>query len=459
MCYIFQITLSFIVPVLILSCASSYKITNRTMNHMVALKGDGSTYDFVPITENKPNHNIQYDYYQHVHDIMQSIKNSGRDSILIYVHGGMKNLRESIEETQEQVPVIEKTSNYYPVYINWESSMVDAYIEQLVYIRQGKYSPTMGPISAPLYLLADFGRAIVRAPITWGHQGYNLLRTTFMHPAVTDTIYKKYSRDFYPDEMHIYLGKSNIGFWDDFSSYVTHIIPGLVKIITTPLLDVFGKSAWQNMNRRTQKLFRKHEEFNLYNINEVNVKPSVSTGGASILMDSIATLIRGNENISISLLGHSMGCSILTEIIMHYHDLHFDNIVFMAPATTIKDFEHLVIPYLQRPENKKTKVYILTLHPEADARENTFYDILPRGSLLDWVDDFASEPTEFTEVTLGKWENIIRASHIFPENVRGQIFIKGYGYINESDPQVHGGFNDLNREFWKSDFWKIQENE
>ena len=60
---------------------------------------------------------------------------------------------------------------------------------------------------------------------------------------------------------------------------------------------------------------------------------------------------------------------------------------------------------------------------------------------------------------MGKWENIIRASHIIPENVRGQIFIKGYGYINESDPQVHGEFNDSNLEFWNSDFWKIEENE
>jgi hypothetical protein len=337
--------------------------------------------------------------------------------------------------------------------------MVDAYIEQLLYIRQGKYSPTMGPISAPFYLLYDFGRAIIRAPITWGHQGYNLLRNTYLHPAVNDTIYKKYSHEFYSDGRHIYLGKRNIGFWDDFSSNVTHIIPGLLKIITTPLLDAFGKSAWQNMIRRTKKLFRRHDEFNLYNINEVNVKPSGSTGGASILMDSIVTYAKKNDNLSISLLGHSMGCSILTEIIAHYNDHHFDNIVFMAPATSIKDFEHIVIPYLQRPENKKTKVYIITLHPEADAKENTFYDILPRGSLLEWVDDFASEPTEFTEVTLGKWKNIVRAAHIIPQDVRSQIITKGFGYINESEPQVHSDFNDVTLEFWNSDFWRIHENE
>ncbi len=437
------------------SCASSYKISQQTMNHMVALQGDGSAYQFVSQTNNKPNPEIKYNYHQHVHNIMKSIDQSGRDSILIIVHGGMKDLRESVAETQEQVPFIEASSGYYPIYINWESSMMDAYIEQLLYIRQGKYSPIMGPISAPFYLLADFGRAIVRAPITWGHQGYNLMRTSFMHPSVNDTIYALYNRDFYSVGNHIYLGKSDIGFWQDFFGYITHIVPGLVKIITTPLLDIFGKSAWQNMNRRTQKLFRKHEEFNLYNINAVDVKPSVSTGGASILMDSISTMARRNNKLSITLIGHSMGCGILSEIIMHYSDLHFENIVFMAPAITIKEFEHIVVPYLQRPENNTTNVYILTLHPEGDARENTFYDIMPRGSLLDWVDDFASEPTEFTEVTLGKWENIIRAAHIFPENVRGQVYIKGFGYNNETDPQLHGEFNDLKYEFWKKDFWQI----
>jgi hypothetical protein len=429
------------------------------MNHMIALNGDGSPYELVPVSKSKREVNIQYDYFNHLSHIMQGIKNSGRDSLIIYVHGGMKDLKESIEDSQEQVPVIDSTSNYYPIYINWESSMVDAYVEQLLYIRQGKYSPTMGPISAPFYLLYDIGRAIIRAPITWGHQGYNLLRNTYLHPAVNDTIYKKYNRDFYSDGNHIYLGDRNVGFWDDFSSTVTHFIPGILKIITTPLLDTFGKSAWQNMIRRTKKLFRRHNEFNLYNINEVDVKPSVSTGGASILMDSIITYAQKNKNISISLLGHSMGASILTEIIAHYNNHHFENIVFMAPATSIKDFEHIVIPYLQKSENLNTKVYIITLHPEADVRENTFYDLLPRGSLLEWVDDFASEPTEFTEVTLGKWKNIIRASHIIPEDVRSQIIIKGFGYINESDPQVHSDFNDVKYKFWNSDFWKIHETE
>jgi pimeloyl-ACP methyl ester carboxylesterase len=390
---------------------------------------------------------------------MQSIKRSGRDSLLIYVHGGMKDLQESIQDSQEQVPAIDSTSNYYPIYINWESSMVDAYIEQLLYIRQGKYSPTMGPISAPFYLLYDIGRAILRAPITWGHQGYNLLRNSYLHPTVSDTIYKKYNREFYSDGNHIYLGNHNVGFWDDFSSTFTHFIPGILKIFTTPLLDTFGKSAWNNMVRRTKKLFRRHDEFNLYNINEVNVKHTASTGGASILLDSLITYAAKNDNISISLLGHSMGASILTEIIAHYNNFHFDNIVFMAPATSIKDFEHIVIPYLQKPENKSTRVYIITLHPEADVRENTFYDILPRGSLLEWVDDFASEPTEFTEVTLGKWKNIIRASHIIPENVRDQIIIKGFGYINEMDPQVHSDFNDVKFKFWKTDFWRIHEDQ
>ncbi len=423
---------------------------------MVALEGDGNAYQFVPITENP---GLSYDYDDHVQNIIKNIENSGRDSILIYVHGGMKNLKESVAETREQVLIIEGSSGYYPLYINWESSMMDAYFEQLVYIRQGKYSPTMGPISAPFYLLADFGRAIVRAPITWGHQGYNLMRNSFMHPAVNDSVYRSYNRDFHPEGNHIYLGKADIGFWDNFFGYVTHIIPGLLKIITTPLLDAFGKSAWQNMKRRTAKLFRKHDEFNLYNINEVDVTPSVSTGGVSVLMDAVSDLYKRDKDISITLLGHSMGCGILSEIIMHYNHIHFENIVFMAPATTIKDFEHTVVPYLQKPENKSTKVYILTLHPEGDARENSFYDILPRGSLLDWVDDFASEPTEYTEVTLGKWENIVRALHIIPENVRGQIFIKGFGYNNDTDPQGHGEFNDLSHRFWKNEFWEIDSNE
>jgi hypothetical protein len=86
----FQLYLSFMISVIIISCSSSYQITNRTMNHMVALNGDGSPYQFVPVTKDKQNVSIQYDYDNHLSQIMHSIKNSGRDSLLIYVHGGGK---------------------------------------------------------------------------------------------------------------------------------------------------------------------------------------------------------------------------------------------------------------------------------------------------------------------------------------------------------------------------------
>jgi len=87
--YIFQISLIFILPILFLSCSSSYKISNRTMNHMIALNGDGSPFKFVPVSTDKRKNNLQYDFYKHLHHIMQAIKNSGRDSLLIYVHGSM----------------------------------------------------------------------------------------------------------------------------------------------------------------------------------------------------------------------------------------------------------------------------------------------------------------------------------------------------------------------------------
>jgi len=88
-----------------------------------------------------------------------------------------------------------------------------------------------------------------------------------------------------------------------------------------------------------------------------------------------------------------MGTIIISEIVQHYNELFYDKIVLIAPAMSIKDFEHTIIPYLQKPENKDTQVYIVTLHPEADANEDTFYDLLPRGSLLEWVDDFAALAT------------------------------------------------------------------
>ena len=95
--------------------------------------------------------------------------------------------------------------------------------------------------------------------------------------------------------------------------------------------------------------------------------------------------------------------------------------------------------------------------------------MLPRGSLLEWIDDFASNPATFMQLTLGKWNNAIMAFHIIPPKVRGQVTLKGFGIedplvnnrrsledpekVLKNKPQRHGDFNDREQLFWRPDYW------
>src|SRR5439155_1051348 len=67
-------------------------------------------------------------------------------------------------------------SPFYPIYINWESSIQRSYLDHLLYIRQGQAYrgwDVRGVWLSPFYLAADAGRAITHAPVTWTVQVKN----------------------------------------------------------------------------------------------------------------------------------------------------------------------------------------------------------------------------------------------------------------------------------------------
>ena len=144
----------------------------------------------------------------------------------------------------------------------------------------------------------------------------------------------------------------------------------------------------------------------------------------------------------------------------------------MGAACSIREFETAVIPYLKK--NKKTNFYNLSLHPLAENRETNSFELLaPRGSLLTHIDNFFDPAAAFHDRTLGRWQNVIQATHIFPEEVKGQINLKAFKIrnqirpytakyninIGDFQPQKHGQFGSFG--FWKKQFWipEISEDE
>ena len=495
-------------------CTSSVEVTPNdytyAINHLIALKGDGEAFG---IEEKAPEDGEATEKYkgleEHTKAIIKNIQaergiNPNRKRILIYVHGGLKGIQGSVDEAIILSRLMEREHEhhddelYYPILINWESGMGSAYIDHLFRIRQGKEAPILGAISSPFYFLADIGRALFRYPVTMGVQIYRGLTPV---PVPTQDEVASYNRQFFtpePDPHQILLGQNKINRFSEswFQDRVTLFVPGVIRFVTTPVLDVFGKAGWDNMVRRTKTVFRKPSEFvpsDLTFRGEVQtisgkmkgeapptlnprLKPEDSrpTGGLAVLMEKLRDLKskKRQEDYSITLIGHSMGTLILNDLIRLYGDSNLDfpidEIVYLAAACTIRDFEKSVIPYLRK--NPLTKFYNLTLHPYGDAREKTYGDFLPRGSLLEWIDDFASNPSTFTYLTLGKWNNAIMALHVIPPAVRDQVTLKGFGIqdpeynhrphqgeVNEisyNKPQRHSHLNDSDQLFWRPDYWK-----
>ncbi len=105
-----------------------------------------------------------------------------------------------------------------------------------------------------------------------------------------------------------------------------------------------------------------------------------------------------------------------------------------------------MIPYLSSKSGQKTEYYNLTLHPRQEIREQNVFDLSPRESSPDWIDNYLSNPENFLDRTLGRWNNIIVASHVFPKEIRCRIHIKAFS-VNEwsnndfkDNPQEHGDF-------------------
>ncbi len=477
------------------------------LKHVVAFQGNGEAF---PIEKKQSNEQSISQYVgieEQVKTIIQNIqeerqKNPNRKRILIYVHGGLKGIQGSVDEGIKLAEWMERTGEredveeYYPILVNWESGMGAAYADHLFRIRQGKDAPVLGFLSAPFYFLADVGRAVFRYPVTMGFQIY---RGLIPLPVPSEAEVATFNHDFFaptPNLQQIHLGANMVprfsGPW--FKDRATLFFPGVIRFATTLLLDIFGKAGWDNMIRRTQTVFRKPTEFDpkertfTGEVGEIStqvagsdpptldpiLKPEESdpTGGLSILMEELRNLKKqaGQDNYQVTLIGHSMGTIILNELLSLYstdQDFQYNEIVYLAAACTIKDFEQAVIPFLE--QHPTTKFFNLTLHPYGDAREKTLTDVLPRGSLLEWIDDFASNPATFMELTLGKWNNAIMAWHIIPAEVRKQVTLKGFGIedpqmnnrhsqddpekVLKNKPQRHGEFNDRDQLFWRPDYW------
>ena len=116
------------------------------------------------------------DFEQHLAAITKAIATDtnciapdGTRHILIFVHGGLNTYNQSLARVNEITPEI-SADHYYPLFVNWDSGLKSSYLEHLFLVRQGEVEPVWGPVTFPLYFVADVGRAVTRAPVVWYYQ-------------------------------------------------------------------------------------------------------------------------------------------------------------------------------------------------------------------------------------------------------------------------------------------------
>lgn len=500
-------------------------------------------------------------YYEaYVHVIMDGIRShrdSGYPDVLIRIHGGLNTLRESPPTVSRMDAAIARdtASKIYPLFINWDSGILESYGDHLFFVHQGRRH-SFNPFGATFYLAADFGKAVTRLPIVWWGQFARTMACagTDDVPPRPDPNAVKIRLTPSDSALQAYLAKNDCGItgafesdlysfedslkaqdslqaknraqqassaripvvsrfayhrsgWELWRYYGTSSALSLIpmrtlwslggrlakghesiwapviprkttnprgrvarsvvnaaswlplKVFGLMLLDAIGTPGWENMRRRTKTMFQQP-----YSANEFSREGPVAPkpGAAAILFDSLQSLQlygtgKFDTPVRITLIGHSMGAIIANEALRTHDSLEVANVVFMAGALSLRDFQLGTLPYLRRHES--TQFYNLTLHPLSDLRESAFLGFAPYGSLLAWLDGYLDHPESELDRVMGKYQNTTEAAAIIKGDVRARVHLKAFGYRDSTGcgdkglPYKHGHFNEPGVPYWKPAFW------
>lgn len=426
-------------------------------------------------------------------DLVRNAPTKGnRKQILLFVHGGLNTQVGTVERAMELMRVIPR-QDYYPIFVNWQSSLFSSYFDHLLYVRQGESWDGLGvmtmPVFVPLYFGVDVARAIARAPIVWYFLAQNFAKSVGSTEEIREAeqiakqLEEEYRANPAGDVVKMaYDREDRRENWDAVLSHTTSMLTVPTKLIGSMFIDAFGKSAWDIMLRRAHMLYHTEREF--YESQKVAIdqgKKEIPTshikadGALSVFLRQLQDVVRRNGGVEaweVTLVAHSMGTIVLNQMIREFGlatvvesdgktsrtrvALPFDHIVYMAGAATVRDYQDSLFPYLR--ENRHARVYHLTLHPKAEVRERfdpgvPYLDLPPRGSLLAWVDDFLSAPETPLDRTVGRFENLLTAVHNTPDELRGRVYIKSFGVGRDvRAPQKHGDFT-AHLKFWKPECW------
>ncbi len=399
------------------------------------------------------------EYAARVKDTVDSIKASGLDRVLIFVHGGLNEQPSTIDRAVDLYGDILESGSF-PIFVNWQSNLISSYGDHLFHVRQGrKYKITATPLF-PFYLLGDVGRSAMRLPVVSVGQAREAGQSVGCweledREALTKALgeLERARRRDPATAIRIDRG-TGTGDWFDLATVWSWItIPA--KIVSGFIIDTAGTGSWAIMKRRVNLLFEQASDFD-------GTRSEREARGLVLLMEELAKL-----DIAVDLVSHSTGALVVDRLLVEASQRHHDNgapfpafrhIVYLAAADSIRRNFDATFGYLSHDE--RARVFHVMLHEDAELAEANKLDLAPRGSLLVWVDDFLDRPSSLLERTAGRADNLIAALFLVPQEFRSRVHVRILDEKSDDMPTKHAEFSHPcptggGFQFWeKTDWWR-----
>jgi pimeloyl-ACP methyl ester carboxylesterase len=376
------------------------------------------------------------------------------NTITVFIHGGLNTLSASVNRAYDLTGQM-LADQTYPIFVGWRAGPLSNLKSHLFFDRGGEYHPTTGPLTMPFILVEDVFRSVGKAPrAMWNavtqqltvpksiktrdERAYEAKRYDLVGPSVPRC--DDASLGQRKTLLYICKRDADVGVRKRDTAQLLNPL----KYVTAPLVEGFGTGTWTSLLRRTDLLLQRDEVYR-----------GVDNSGTA-LEKLLNALERLDSKPELNLIGHSMGSIVANNIISRHPDLEYANVVYMAAAARVKDVEFAVVPLMLR--NPKVEFYNLSLDPYREIIEPFWLGSAPNGSLLNWIDNYFSQISSFSDRTAGTWYNMIRAAgSVFPPEIQDRVHLTSFGLPKKGDsaydpgPQKHGEFGDYR--FWVEGFW------
>lgn len=382
--------------------------------------------------------------------------------IMLFVHGGLNTYEAGLKRVNDLVRLEDDPeapdapwgrllgTPYYPIFVNWNSSLWSSLWDDIFIVRRGRRAPLQATATAPFVLLSRVAEAGLSIPRTlW----------SFVEPEGRPEGSDAGERP--PDKGPSYL------------------LLAPVRGVTVPFLDAFGTGAWDIMKRRAAFVTARglpaeavadleprmpkrpardeqRQGAGRTLVQSLVGRLCVKDGDASRLFwtedadPEPATAPRrckdgqAGREVQLTLVGHSMGALVVNRVLLGFPNVPFHRVVLLAAAASIDDLDTAVLPYLDR--HPETEFHNVSLSMNDERYERGWGDLWERGSLLVWIDNLFERVNAPQQLRLGRCLNLFRPAPDEPRSTSARyaprvFFHKLTGQATD-DPRRHGDFDE-----------------